>query len=169
MYVCTGLKLKGVCVMVTRPFFKSAGLFSFSVMFIASMIAGTELYAQNGDAPQGKETPKITQHGDQNEGDPNGSKSSPPPEMRDRTPEDMADHMSTMLTDRLGLNDNQKKSVYDIVLNYASTHNRSDFERKELDSKIDEVLTAEQKEKFKEFITNTPPKNTPSVNEPGSR
>lgn len=129
-----------ISAVVTRPFYNASKFFVFSVMFVASMIAGSHLYAQ---------------------GDPNGNKSVPPPEMKERTPDDMADHMSTMLTDKLGLNDNQKKSVYDIVLAYASSHDRQDFDPKELDSKIDEVLTLDQKDKFKEFIKNGTKRNAP--------
>ena len=33
--------------MVTRPFFNNAGLFIFPEMFIASIIAGSELYSGN--------------------------------------------------------------------------------------------------------------------------
>jgi hypothetical protein len=100
-----------------------------------------------------------------------GKKKGPPPEMKERTPEDMADHMSTMLTDKLGLNDTQKKSVYDIVYTYATSHDRSTFDRKELDDKIRVVLTAEQNDKFDEFIKNGPPKQgpPPDIDEPGSK
>ncbi len=155
--------------MVTRPFFRKTNLLVFAVMFVASMIAGSHLYSQDGDAPKGK--PPVGNHGDNNGDDPMGKKKGPPPEMKERTPEDMADHMSTMLTDKLGLNDTQKKSVYDIVYTYATSHDRSTFDRKELDDKIRVVLTAEQNDKFDEFIKNGPPKQgpPPNIDEPGSK
>ncbi len=153
---------KGVYAMVTRPFFNRAGLFIFSVLFAVSMIAGTELYAQNDDAPTEGSTPKTKQHGEQNEDDPMGKKKSgPPPEVKG--PEGMADHMSKMLTERLSLSEEQKIKVYDIVFAYASNHNKSDFDHKELDSQIETVLNNDQTDKFREFIKNGPDRNVPPV------
>ncbi len=155
--------------MITRPFykkpdiFKRTGLLLFAVMFVASMIAGSDLLAQNEDAPKGKDksdNPGAKQHGDQNDDDPMGKKrSGPPPEVNH--PEEMADHMSKMLTERLNLTGDQTTSVHDIVLAYAQNHTRENFDHKELDGKIEEVLNADQKEKFKEFIKNGPPKEGP--------
>ncbi len=147
--------------MVTRPFFKRAGLFSFSVMFVASMIAGAHLYAQNEDV-QGRTDPNIKQHGEQNDEDPMGKKrSGPPPGVKG--PEEMADHMSKMLTEKLSLSEEQKIKVYDIVLAYASGHQGINFDHSELDSQIETVLSAEQTDKFREFVKNGPDKNAPPV------
>ncbi len=129
---------------VTRPFFNRAGLFVFSVMFVASMIAGSHLFAQD---------------------DPMGKRKGPPPEgVKEHTPEDMAEHMSKMLEEKLSLTSDQKTKVYDIVLAYASSHDRSNFDHNELDGKIEVVLNADQKDKFREFIKNGPPKNPPPPN-----
>jgi hypothetical protein len=73
----------------------------------------------------------------------------------------MALNMSKMLTERLDLSSDQTTKVYDIVLAYASSHNSSDFDHNELDGKIEVVLNADQKEKFKEFVKNGPNRNAP--------
>jgi Spy/CpxP family protein refolding chaperone len=114
------------------------------LLFIGSMIAGTKLYAQD---------------------DKDGRK--PPPEgMMKHTPEEIADHMSKMLEDKLSLSSDQKTQVHDIVLNYVKDHDRSTFDHKELDRKIAEVLTQEQKDKFREFIKNRPEKDGPPKDGP---
>ncbi len=109
------------------------------MLFIGSMIAGARLYAQ----------------------DDRGERKPPPEGMMKHTPEDMADHMSKMLEDKLSLTADQKTQVYEIILNYAKEHDRSTFDHKELDRKIAEVLTQEQKDKFQEFIKNRPKKDGP--------
>lgn len=148
-----------ISAIITQPFFKVPRVLVFAVMFIASMIAGSNLYAQNEDAPPGKE-PGINQHGNQNADDPMGKKrSGPPPEVNH--PEGMADHMSKMLTERLNLTGDQTNSVHDIVLAYAQNHTRENFDHKELEGKIEEVLNPDQKEKFREFIKNGPPMEGP--------
>lgn len=144
--------------MVTRPFFNKPGLFVLSVFFVASMIAGSRLYAQNEDAPKGK-PPEGKQHGEQNGDDPMGKRKGPPPE--GKIPEDMADHMSKMLTEKLSLTSDQTTKVYDIVLAYAGSHDRTNFDHKELDGKIEVVLNDDQKNQFREFIKNGPNRNAP--------
>ncbi len=114
------------------------------VLFIGSMIAGTRLYSQ----------------------DDRGDRKPPPEGMMKHTPEDIADHMSKMLEDKLSLTSDQKTQVYDIVLNYTKEHDRSTFDHKELDAKIAEVLTQEQKDKFQEFIKNRPKKDGPQKDGP---
>ncbi len=128
---------------VTRPFYNTSKFFILGVMFVASMIAGSHLYAQPEDDPMGK-------------------RKGPPPEgVKEHTPEDMADNMSKMLEERLSLTGDQKTKVYDIVLAYASSHDRTNFDHNELDGKIEVVLNADQKDKFKEFIKNGPNRNAP--------
>lgn len=148
---------------VTRPFYKASKFFVLGVIFVASIIAGSHLYAQNEDAPKGKDIsdqPGVKQHGEQNDDDPMDKKRSGSPQEVSQ-PVDMADHMSKMLTERLRLTGDQKTKVYDIVLAYASSHNNSDFDHNELDGKIEVVLNADQKDKFKEFIKNGPNRNAP--------
>jgi hypothetical protein len=123
------------------------------------MIAGTQLYAQDEDAPKGK-PPVINQHGEQNDDDPMGKKRSVPPQEVNPS-EAMALNMSKMLTERLDLSSDQTTKVYDIVLAYASSHSSSNFDHNELDGKIEVVLNAVQKDKFKEFVKNGPNRNAP--------
>lgn len=113
--------------------------FAAIALFVGAMIAGTGIYSQ----------------------DDRGDRKPPPEGMMKHTPEDMADHMSKMLEDKLSLTADQKTQVYDIILNYAKNHDRSTFDHKELDGKIAEVLTQEQKDKFQEFIKNRPKKEGP--------
>lgn len=144
---------------VTRPFYNTSKFFVLGVMFIASMITGSNLYAQDEDAPKSN-PPGVKQHGEQNDDDPMGKKRSVPPQEVNQS-EAMADHMSKMLTERLNLSSDQTTKIYDIVLAYASSHDRSNFDHNELDGKIEVVLNAEQKEKFKEFVRNGPDRNAP--------
>ncbi|MBL8017493.1 MAG: hypothetical protein JNK43_09500 [Ignavibacteria bacterium] len=118
---------------------KPAGLFIAALVFAASMFSASSVYAQ-GDDGSGQKPPKD----------------GPPPMQMDekRSPEDMAKKMSGMLKDKLELSDEQTSQVYDIVLGYAGSHDRSNFDRKELDDKIETVLSDSQREKFHEFIKN---------------
>lgn len=67
------------------------------------------------------------------------------------TPEDMAKRMTDMLTKNLDLTTDQQGQVHDIVLDYATTHDRSNFDRAELSGKIETVLTDDQKVKYAEL------------------
>lgn len=150
-----------ISAIITKPFFKQSKLFVFVAIFAASLITGTNVFAQNEDAPKGKkEEPGINQHGDQNADDPMGKRPGPPPEVKTES-QIMAEHTSGMLTERLSLTGEQKTSVYDIVFSYASTHNKSNFDHSELDLKIEKVLTTEQIVKYKEFVKNGPDRNAP--------
>lgn len=120
---------------------KPAGLFIAAFIFASSLLSASSIFAQGDDGPgRGDKPPK--------EG--------PPPMRMDekRSPEDMAKKMSGMLKNELELSDDQSTQVYDIVLGYAQTHDRESFDRKELDDKIETVLSDSQKEKFHEFIKN---------------
>ncbi len=120
---------------------KPAGLFIAALIFSASMFSASSLFAQGDDGSgRGDKPPKD----------------GPPPHKMDenRSPEDLAKKMSGMLKDKLELSDNQASQVYDIVLSYAEAHDRSNFDRKELDEKIETVLNEGQKEKFRDFIKN---------------
>jgi hypothetical protein len=68
-----------------------------------------------------------------------------------KTPEEMASQMSDMLKRDLTLSDEQYKQVYDILLNYHTTHTESTFDMDELNSQIENVLTKEQLEKFEKI------------------
>ncbi|MBE2217182.1 MAG: hypothetical protein IAE90_03190 [Ignavibacteria bacterium] len=118
------------------------GRFLFAALiFAASVFSGSALFAQGDDGSgRGDKPPKD----------------GPPPMRMDekRSPEDMAKKMSGMLKEKLELSDDQSTQVYDIVLGYAQTHDRENFDRKELDGKIETVLSEVQKEKFHEFIKN---------------
>lgn len=144
---------------ITKPFFRRPRVLTLGLLFIASMIAGSNIYAQNEDAPKGKnEEPGINQHGDQNADDPMGKRPGPPPEVKTE-PQIMAEDISSLLSERLSLSAEQRSGVYDAVLDYASTHNRSNFDHSELDLKIEKVLTNEQIVKYREFIKNGPDRN----------
>ena len=150
-----------ISAIITKPFFKQSKLFVFVAIFAASLITGTNVFAQNEDAPKGKnEEPGINQHGDQNADDPMGKRPGPPPEVKTE-PQILAEDLSGMLTERLSLTGEQKTSVYDIVFSYASTHNKSNFDHSELDLKIEKVLTTDQIVKYKEFVKNGPDRNAP--------
>jgi len=150
-----------ISAIITKPFFKHSKLFVFAAIFAASLIAGTNVFAQNEDAPKGKnEEPGINQHGDQNADDPMGKRPGPPPEVKTE-PQILAEDLSGMLTEKLSLSAEQKMSVYDIVFSYASTHNKSNFDHSELDLKIEKVLTTDQIVKYKEFVKNGPDRNAP--------
>ena len=149
-----------ISAIITKPFFKHSKLFVFAAIFAASLIAGTNVFAQNEDAPKGKkEEPGINQHGDQNADDPMG-KRSVPPEVKTE-PQILAHSISAMLKEKLSLTDKQSSGVYDIVLDYASTHENSNFDHSELDRKIEKILTADQVLKYKEFVKNGPDRNAP--------
>lgn len=107
--------------------------FIISVFFIAAIIAGTTAYSQD-ERPPGE-------HG------------------KKHTPEEMAKHMSERLDKDLDLSDTQQSQVYDIIKDYAASHNRSNFDKSEMDKKISEVLSESQKEKFNELIKNGPPQD----------
>lgn len=120
---------------------KPAGLFIAALIFSTSMFSASSVFAQGDDG---------TGRGDK------PPKEGPPPMRMDgeRSPEDMAKKMSGMLKEKLELSNEQSAQVYDIVLGYAESHDRSNFDRKELDDKIETVLSEIQKEKFHEFIKN---------------
>lgn len=146
---------------ITQPFFRVPKVLVFGIMFVASMIAGSKLQAQNEDAPEKKgsyQEPGINQHGSQNDDDPMGKRPGPPPEVKTE-PQILAEDISSMLSERLSLSAEQRSGVYDAVLDYASTHNRSNFDHSELDRKIEKVLTNEQIVKYREFIKNGPDRN----------
>jgi hypothetical protein len=116
---------------------KPAGLFLILCLFAVSIIAGSHIYAQDDGSGRDTKPPKD----------------GPPPEGKP-TPEEMAKEMSIILRDKIELTADQTTQVYDIVLNYAASHDRSNFDRKELDGKIEVVLNETQKEKFRDFIKN---------------
>jgi Spy/CpxP family protein refolding chaperone len=78
----------------------------------------------------------------------------PPPDKKDLpdnkeiSPETMAEQTAGMLKRDLNLTDEQYKQIYDIVYTYHTSHNESTFDRDELNSEIESVLTAEQRDKF---------------------
>jgi len=149
-----------ISAIITQPFFKMPKSLAIGLFFIASMIAGSNIFAQNEDAPKGKnEEPGINQHGDKNADDPMG-KRSVPPEVKTE-PQILAHSISAMLKEKLSLTDKQSSGVYDIVLDYASTHENSNFDHSELDRKIEKILTADQVLKYKEFVKNGPDRNAP--------
>lgn len=49
-----------ISAIITKPFFKHSKLFVFAAIFAASLIAGTNIFAQNEDAPKGKKEPELT-------------------------------------------------------------------------------------------------------------
>jgi len=67
------------------------------------------------------------------------------------TPESMATHMTERLTKNLDLTSDQQTQMHDIILSYATTHDKSNFDRKELSGKIESVLTDDQKVKYAEL------------------
>lgn len=75
----------------------------------------------------------------------------PPPEKNEVFPEKMAEKTAGMLKRDLNLTDDQYKQIYDIVYNYHSSHNESIFDREELNTEIESVLTKEQLEKFEKI------------------
>ncbi len=120
---------------------KPAGLFIFALIFAASMFSASSVFAQGDDGSgRGDKPPKDA----------------PPPKIMDenRSPEDLAKKMSGMLKEKLELSEEQSTQVYGIVLNYAEAHDRSNFDRKELDEKIATVLNEDQKEKFHDLLKN---------------
>lgn len=137
--IAVNLTKKEKYIMFYLKIIKPAGLFIAAFVFAASMFSASTVFAQ-GDDGSGQKPPKD----------------GPPPMQMDekRSPEDMAKKMSGMLKDKLELSDEQTSQVYDIVLGYAGSHDRSNFDRKELDEKIETVLSESQKEKFHEFIKN---------------
>ena len=149
-----------ISAIITQPFFRVPKVLVFAVIFVASMIAGSRTFAQNEDAPKDKQAPAYDQHGDQNADDPMGKRPGPPPEGKTE-PQIMAEDISNMLTEKLSLSEEQNSNVYDVVLDYASTHNRSNFDHSELDLKIEKVLTTDQIVKYREFIKNGPDRNAP--------
>lgn len=158
-----------ISAIITKPFFDTLKLSVLALFFIGSMIAGTKTNAQNEDAPKDrKEAPGVNQHGSQNDDDPMGKRPGPPPEVK-KEPEMIAEHMSKMLTERIDLNTNQQTGVYDIVFNYASSLNGSEFDPMVLDPKIEEILNSEQKVKFREFINTRPHKNGPPLHDDGDK
>ena len=152
-----------ISAIITQLFFRVPKVLVFAVMFIASMIAGSKVHAQNEDAPDKNGSysePGINQHGTQNDDDPMGKHPGPPPEVKTE-PQIMAEDLSKMLTEKLSLSAEQNTDVYDVVLDYASTHNRSNFDHSELDLKIEKVLTTDQIVKHRKFIKNGPDRNAP--------
>ena len=149
-----------ISAIITQLFFRVPKVLVFAVMFIASMIAGSRTFAQNEDAPKDKQAPVYDQHGTQNDDDPMGKHPGPPPEVKTE-PQIMAEDLSKMLTEKLSLSAEQNTDVYDVVLDYASTHNRSNFDHSELDLKIEKVLTTDQIVKHRKFIKNGPDRNAP--------
>ena len=67
------------------------------------------------------------------------------------TPEDLATRMTDNLTKNLDLTTDQQGQVHDIVLNYATAHDRTNFSRDDLNALIEPVLTDDQKVKFKDL------------------
>lgn len=139
--IAVNLTKKEKHIMFYLKIIKPAGLFIAALIFAASMFSASSVFAQGDDGSgRGDKPPKD----------------GPPPMRMDekRSPEDMAKKMSGMLKEKLELSDEQSTQVYDIVLGYAESHDRSNFDRKELDDKIETVLNESQKEKFHEFIKN---------------
>jgi Spy/CpxP family protein refolding chaperone len=68
------------------------------------------------------------------------------------TPEQMASKMTERLTKHLSLTGSQQTQVHDIVLNYATSHDKSNFNRTELRTQIESVLTDDQKVKYEAFM-----------------
>jgi len=72
--------------------------------------------------------------------------------------DDRADRMTQMLNKNLDFTADQYTQVHDIISNYISTHTQGNFDRKELNDQIEQVLTPDQKVKFEELQAKRKPR-----------
>ena len=72
--------------------------------------------------------------------------------------DDRADRMTQMLNKNLDFSADQYTQVHDIISNYIATHTQGNFDRKELNDQIEQVLTPDQKTKFEELQAKRKPR-----------